>query len=43
MNDQNVDWSLLPYNPVRFFGLPADFDRRDLKRAYGKLLSLIHI
>ena len=38
MNDPNVDWSLLPYKPVRFFGLNPDFDRRDLKRAYGKLI-----
>ncbi|MEM9369482.1 MAG: J domain-containing protein, partial [Planctomycetota bacterium] len=32
------DWQHLPQNPLAFFGLPADFERRDLKRAYGKLI-----
>ena len=32
------DWSLLPHDPVRFFGLPTGFDRRDLKRRYNQLI-----
>lgn len=32
------DWSLLPDNPVEFFGLPDDFDRVALKRKYNALL-----
>ncbi len=32
------DWSLLPHSPRDFFGLSENFDRRDLKRAYGKLI-----
>lgn len=32
------DWSLLPHNPVGFFALGESFDRKDLKRAYNKLL-----
>lgn len=33
-----ADWNLLPHQPMQFFGLASDFDRRDLKRAYGKLI-----
>jgi hypothetical protein len=32
------DWSLLPRDPVRFFGLARDFDRRELKRRYNELI-----
>lgn len=32
------DWSLLPRNPSGFFGLASGFDRKDLKRAYNKLI-----
>lgn len=32
------DWSLLPHQPVQFFGLAPGFDRRALKRAYHQLL-----
>jgi len=36
-NDE-PDWSLLPHDPARFFGLGSQFDRRDLKRSYNQLL-----
>ena len=32
------DWSLLPHDPVRFFGLAEGFDRRELKRSYNQLI-----
>jgi hypothetical protein len=32
------NWSLLPHDPARFFGLGAGFDRRDLKRCYNQLI-----
>lgn len=32
------DWSLLPRDPVQFFRLPPEYDRRDLKRSYNQLL-----
>lgn len=32
------DWSLLPRDPIRFFGLPEGFDRRELKRRYNELI-----
>jgi hypothetical protein len=32
------NWSLLPHDPVQFFGLRAGFDRRDLKRSYNQLI-----
>lgn len=38
MTDAQVQWSLLPHRPREFFGLASDFDRRELKRAYGKLI-----
>jgi hypothetical protein len=38
--DSEPDWSLLPHDPVRFFGLAVDFDRKDLKRSYNRLLRL---
>ncbi len=31
-------WHLLPADPIGFFGLQPDFDRKDLKRAYNTLL-----
>jgi len=31
-------WKLLPHDPVTFFGLKTGFDRKALKRAYGKLI-----
>lgn len=31
-------WHHLPHDPRSFFGLEDGFDRRDLKRAYGKLI-----
>ncbi len=38
MTDPDVDWSHLPDDPLSFFGLEADFERRDLKRAYTRLI-----
>ena len=32
------DWTALPENPWRFFGLPADFDRIGLRRKYSALI-----
>lgn len=32
------DWSLLPRDPARFFGLADGFDRRDLKRSYNQFI-----
>lgn len=37
MNAPN--WNLLPHNPQDFFGLEDQFDRKDLKRAYNRLLK----
>lgn len=34
----NADWSLLPHAPLAFFGLSDAFDRKELKRAYNRLL-----
>jgi hypothetical protein len=33
------NWNLLPNNPLEFFGLAPGFDRKELKRAYGKLIK----
>ena len=33
---KNLD--LLPSDPESFFGLSSPYDRRDLKRAYGKAI-----
>jgi succinate dehydrogenase hydrophobic anchor subunit len=38
--DNAPDWSLLPHEPARFFGLDSGFDRKDLKRSYNRLLRL---
>jgi hypothetical protein len=32
------EWSLLPHDPQAFFGLADGFDRKDLKRAYNRLI-----
>lgn len=37
-DDDAPDWSLLPRDPVGFFGLGDGFDRKDLKRSYNRLL-----
>jgi len=37
-DDAKVDWSLLPHAPLAFFGLAESFDRKELKRAYNRLL-----
>lgn len=34
------NWQLLPTSPLAFFELQPGFDRKDLKRAYGKLIKL---
>ncbi|MCG6156152.1 J domain-containing protein [Rubinisphaera margarita] len=33
------DWHLLPHSPVSFFGLSEQYEMRDLKRAYGRLIK----
>ena len=33
------DWSLLPHQPEAFFELQDDYDRKDLKRRYNRLLK----
>lgn len=40
MSDESahVDWNLLPHAPLAFFGLAESFDRKELKRAYNRLL-----
>ncbi|CAM2068484.1 J domain-containing protein [Sulfidibacter corallicola] len=38
MNSDTPSWHLLPDDPRGFFGLPEDFDRLQLKRAYTTLL-----
>lgn len=35
---QPPDWSLLPGHPERFFDLPSEFDRKELKRSYNRLI-----
>ena len=32
------DWDKLPHNPEAFFGLSGDYDRKELKRRYNRLL-----
>jgi hypothetical protein len=32
------NWSLLPHDPVGFFGLSEGFDRRELRRSYNQLI-----
>ncbi|MDX1970316.1 MAG: J domain-containing protein, partial [Planctomycetaceae bacterium] len=32
-------WNCLPHDPQGFFGLPATFDRQDLKRQYNRLIK----
>ncbi|MGI9472248.1 MAG: J domain-containing protein [Rubripirellula sp.] len=38
MSDGAGDWDHLPHDPLAFFGLAEGFERRDLKRAYGRLI-----
>lgn len=33
------EWNRLPHDPQGFFGLPATFDRQDLKRQYNRLIK----
>ena len=33
-----ADWSLLPHDPVAFFDLPPEFERKTLKRRYNQFL-----
>jgi hypothetical protein len=40
MQNDTVRWELLPHDPLGFFGLASGFDRKDLKRAYGKLIRI---
>lgn len=37
--DDPPDWNLLPHRPAEFFSLAEGFDRKDLKRAYNRLLK----
>lgn len=37
--DQAPDWNLLPHRPEAFFVLSGEYDRKDLKRAYNRLLK----
>ncbi len=39
-NNKQPDWKLLPADPRGFFALPAEYDRKDLKRAYSRLLRM---
>lgn len=39
MNDDVPDWKLLQTDPIKFFGLPAPFDRTQLKRAYNSWIK----
>lgn len=36
--DEEPDWDLLPYDAEGFFGLSGQFDLRDLKRSYNRLI-----
>lgn len=38
MPDDIGNWDFLPHRPLEFFGLSPTFDRKDLKRAYGRLI-----
>ena len=38
MSETAGDWNCLPDDPLGFFGLKRGFDRKELKRAYGKLI-----
>lgn len=41
MNDRTEpDWGHLPHDPVAFFELNSGYERRDLKRAYNRLLRI---
>ena len=34
------NWNLLPHSPQEFFGLADNFDRKDLKRGYNRLIRV---
>ncbi len=40
MVSSKPDWSLLPHQPIAFFGLTEGFEKRDLKRAYSRLIKV---
>ena len=40
MDADNVRWDRLPNDPIGFFQLPEGFDRKDLKRSYGRLIRI---
>ena len=40
VDPQQPDWSRLPHDARRFFGLPASFDRKDLKRRYNQFIRI---
>lgn len=40
VDPQQPDWSRLPNNPRGFFGLPANFDRKLLKRKYNQFIRI---
>ena len=39
MSEEEVNWSHLPHSPELFFGCDDSSSRRDLKRAYNKILK----
>lgn len=39
-SSSDPDWSLLPREPERFFGLESGFDRKQLKRAYNERIRV---
>ncbi len=40
MSTTTPDWQLLPHDPLAFFQLAEGFDRKALKRSYGKLIRV---
>ncbi|AMV33705.1 hypothetical protein VN12_16370 [Pirellula sp. SH-Sr6A] len=40
MAADDVHWDRLPNDPTGFFDLPNGFDRKDLKRSYGRLIRI---
>ncbi len=40
MSIDDVDWERLPHDAIGFFGLTEGFDRKDLKRSYGRLIRV---
>ncbi len=39
MSEHSPDWNLLVSDPLGFFELPENFDRKQLKRAYGRWIK----